>query len=45
METVYRERANGRWEYCMYAEGRRFFISAAMAQREIARGARLIVVR
>lgn len=42
METVYRERANGRFEYWVYSEGRRVVVSATWAIREVCRGARLI---
>ena len=46
MDTFYKERANGRWEYWTYDCGRRVRISAAWAEREVSRGtAKLIVVR
>jgi hypothetical protein len=37
MDTIYRERANGRFEFWTYADGRRVFVSASWAQREVAR--------
>ena len=44
-DTFYRERANGRWEYWMYSEGRRWYLKAAFVERAIRRGtARLVEV-
>lgn len=37
-ETVYRDRANGRWEYWTYCDGGRVAVSAAWVERELARG-------
>ena len=46
MDTFYRERANGRWEYWTYSEGRRIPISGEWALRQIQRGsAELVTVR
>lgn len=45
MDTVYRERANGRWEYWTYSDGLRYRISEATALRWVAaKTARLIHV-
>lgn len=40
--TIYRERANGRWEYWTYADGQRLYLSLAFVRRE--RGARIVNV-
>jgi hypothetical protein len=40
--TIYQERANGRNEYWTYSEGRRIYLSAASATKELNRGARLV---
>jgi len=45
METIYRERANGRFEFWTYSDGRRVYISAATAERMRQQGARLVNVK
>jgi hypothetical protein len=45
MDTIYRERANGRWEYWTYREGQRVYLSADTAERWIRnKTARLVFV-
>ena len=41
-ETIYRERANGRWEYWTYADGARVRLTETMAARMLAQGARFV---
>jgi hypothetical protein len=43
MDTIYRERANGRWEYWTYSDGARVMVSAAWAERQRERGTVRIV--
>lgn len=43
METYYRERANGRWEYWTYSDGRRVFVNGAQAELEARKGRAKIV--
>lgn len=45
METVYKERANGRWECWTYSDGARVYISQSMVDTMLRQGARLVVVR
>ena len=44
METVYRERSNGQWEYWLYSDHRRVFVSHTMAMKIARQGARLVTV-
>jgi hypothetical protein len=45
VDTIYRERANGRWEYYTYVEGRACYVSGAWAETQAARGtARIVTV-
>jgi hypothetical protein len=45
MDTVYRERANGQWEYYTYVEGRTYYVTEAWAEKQSAKGyARIIYV-
>lgn len=34
MDTIYKDRANGKWEYYSYSDGQRVFVSKAFADRE-----------
>lgn len=43
MMTIYRERANGRWEFWTYSDGDRVYVSAAFAEREAQRATARIV--
>lgn len=43
MDTVYRERSNGRWEFWTYSEGRRIPLSPQWVAR--ARNVKVIDVR
>jgi hypothetical protein len=46
MDTFYRERANGKWEYWAYSDGRRVYINSAWAEQAINRKtAKLITVK
>ena len=46
MDTVYRERANGRWEYWTYTEGRKYFLPEATALRWMHAGtAKMVFVK
>ena len=45
MDTIYKERANGTWEYWTYAEGRKYFVSRSWAEKQIARGDKLVLVK
>ncbi len=38
MTKVYKERANGRWEYWIYADGQRVTLNATAVRREEKRG-------
>ncbi len=38
MTKIYRERANGRWEYWLYLDGERRYLSAEAVKREERRG-------
>ena len=42
-DTVYKERANGRWEFWTYADGQRVLISEAFAQLMLRQGVELII--
>ena len=43
--TIYRERANGRWEFWTYSDGRRVYVSHAWAISQVAKQrARLVLV-
>jgi len=42
METVYKERANGRWEYHTYSDGERYYISEAQALKMVRQGAKIL---
>ncbi len=44
MDTFYKERANGRWEYWTYSDGRKYQISGKWAEREAARGTAKIIL-
>ena len=45
MDTFYKERANGRWEYWTYSDGTRVYINGAWAERQVRRGtAKLVTV-
>lgn len=45
MDTFYKERANGRWEYWTYSDGRKYRINGQWAEKEVARGtAQMILV-
>lgn len=44
METVYRERANGRWEYWTYCDGNRVLIPKSTADHIISQGGKLVNV-
>jgi hypothetical protein len=39
MTTIYKERANGRWEYWTYVDHARIYLSEKTANKEIKRGA------
>lgn len=41
-EKVYKERANGQWEYWTYSDGERYRITAKQAEIMIRQGAKLI---
>ncbi len=42
-DTIYCERANGRWEYWTYSDGRRIYVSADWANTQVRRStARMI---
>ena len=46
MDTFYRERANGRWEYWTYSDGLKVRLDAQWAQRQLMRNtARLIEMK
>ena len=46
MDTFYKERANGRWEYWTYSDGRKVRIERWWAEREVGRGtAKMVVVK
>jgi hypothetical protein len=46
MDTIYRQRANARWEYWTYSEGERYWITEAVALRWVAlKTARLVHVQ
>ena len=46
LDTYYRERSNGRWEYWTYCDGLKVPVSANMAERDAARGiARIVNVK
>lgn len=45
MDTIYRERANGQFEYWTYAEGRKYYVSAKWAEKQISRGENLVIVK
>lgn len=42
-ETVFKNRANGRWEYFTYSDAQRVFISKAQADKMVDQGAKLVV--
>lgn len=44
METVYREKSGGRWNYWTYAEGLRVMLSAAQYEKMMNQGARSVRV-
>lgn len=33
MQTFYRERANGRWQYWTYSDGQRYYVAPAAIKR------------
>lgn len=43
-EKVYRERANGLWEFWTYSDSQRVYISRKQANKMISQGARIIYV-
>ncbi len=43
MDTIYRERANGRWEYWMYCDGKRVYVPEHLAYRYKINGTARIV--
>ena len=43
-ETVYRERANGRFEFWTYSDGQRVYLSQDLAERMERQGAILVRV-
>ncbi len=43
-ETVYRERANGNFEFWTYSDGQRIYISQKFAEKMRSQGAKLVVV-
>lgn len=46
MDIIYRERANGRFEYWTIIESYRYYLSEAKARRDVARGlARLVIIK
>ncbi len=42
METIYRQRAFGRWDYWIYCDYQRLFLGQRAAKRLISEGARLV---
>jgi hypothetical protein len=44
-EKVYKERANGQWEYWTYSDGERYYITAKQAEIMIRQGAKLITLK
>ena len=42
-DTVYKERANGRFEFWTYSDGRRVMISEVFAQLMLRQGAKLVI--
>jgi hypothetical protein len=38
MNTIYRERANGRFKFWTYSDGRLIYVTEAWARREVRRG-------
>jgi hypothetical protein len=46
MDTIYKEHANGRWEYWTYSDGRKYAVSGVWAEKQAMRGtAKIILVR
>lgn len=45
VDTYYRERANGRWEYWTYCEGRKIFVSERIVTKAVKQRDKLVHVR
>ena len=43
--TIYRERANRCFDYWIYSDGARVYVSFAWAMHELRRGAKLVAVK
>lgn len=44
-ESIFRERANGKWEHFTYLDGARIYITPEQAGLMLAQGARIVVVQ
>lgn len=43
VDTIYCERANGKWEYWYYSDGRRFYVNEAKVNKWVRMGEAQIV--